>query len=71
MSRTDRHRPYRVQLADPVERNRKRTSDGAEHLLHNTCACVTCSWWRAPERRRRRRMLSRDLAERIRDASEG
>ena len=61
MSRTDRHRPVPVQLADPDERNKARRGTTEMHLLHGTCACKVCSGWRRAARREARRQGKRAL----------
>lgn len=71
MSRTDRHRPVPVQLADPAEQNKAHRGTAELHLLHNTCACPeVCSAWRRPARRKARRSGERELRAAIRDALE-
>jgi hypothetical protein len=56
VSHTDRHRPYRVQLADRLERNKYRSDTGEWWLLHSTCNCRWHSmyYWRHAENRARR-----------------
>lgn len=62
MSRTDVHRPWRVQAADPYNRHRLRrhqawsTEPPILVPLYNTCGCPGCSArdWRRAERRRER-----------------
>lgn len=61
MSRTDVHRPYRVQLADPYARHLfyRYGSFRGETLrapIRNLCGCRMCTGhhWRKAERRRER-----------------
>ena len=74
MSRTDRHRPYRVQLADPTERNRYGYSSGHQYvevLAHNSCGCWSCTdpfAWEGGQRavnKRTRRGARRDITEHL------
>lgn len=74
MSRTDNHRPHRVQLADPTEKRWHRVSDAHEvswsplyrfGCRPGGCACGKWEW--AQERRQRRhgerRLIERTLRE--------
>lgn len=68
MSRTDVHRPYHVQQADPHERHRwyrfQTRSTGAPELVptYRTCGCRACSGcrWHYTNRHDWRRQLRRD-----------
>lgn len=66
MSRTDRHRPWRVQKADPYERHRWYRSWSGE--LYPAYRCCTCKHWYCwmgavyQQERRRERHQARRLA---------
>jgi hypothetical protein len=56
MSRTDRHRPYWVQIKDPWEKNKSYnhwSGSGEPQLLHNICGCNLChrDAFQEPQRR--------------------
>lgn len=44
MSRTDVHRPWSVQEADPYERHRWYRFDGGKMPLYQICGCPMCTW---------------------------
>lgn len=73
MSRTDRHRPHRVQLADPYERRWHRISNG-HHVTWWPLYRFGCpnsqhcgGWWVRLDRRARRH----DAQRRLREALKG
>lgn len=75
MSRTDRHRPYRVRVADPAERhNLKYGWDSHPWLINEGCLRLNCSCkakgWsdsNRATRRRDRHTAARDITERMAD----
>ncbi|RYZ17206.1 MAG: hypothetical protein EOO70_02620 [Myxococcaceae bacterium] len=70
MSRTDRHRPMWVQLADPEEHNKAPDWLGRPQLLHKCCGCYMCSRdaFQVPERRQQRLKGRRQLRRYLRGA---
>lgn len=69
MSRTDVHRPWLIQAADPYNRHRLRRFQtwGTEPPelvpLYNVCGCPICGghYWRREERRRQRHGARREI----------
>lgn len=80
MSRTDVHRPFEVQVLDPYNRHRVRTtpmySDGSGGPsfwpLYNTCGCQMCSgqFWRRQNIRRTRAAWRAVRADLLKTAAE-
>ncbi|GAB3463896.1 hypothetical protein AB1207_11870 [Kineococcus endophyticus] len=69
MSRTDRHRPQRVQVADPAEPHRVQGSADHVWLLHRACGHPGCSL--RPESRRANRRERRAARQAARAVVEG
>lgn len=75
MSRTDVHRPWHVQVADPYNRHRLRRHAywpalGMEWVpLYSICSCWMCHGWRG-DQRRDRHQAQRLCREAIKDREE-